>query len=443
MYASLRAEKPDVSQYLSEMKSSAGTSLAQVPSHSLLSAREDDPDTFERPTSPSARRKTLFDALGQLRLPFRHNNAANGSQPTNASRSVSGTSTSSTDSELLQTPGRQLGTSHSVGMMSQSGELALGPFEWEGAGGKAQLHDELSPDLRTTSAASTGSLLSTNRKAEPNTLNSINERLSSQDLASLSALLTALINRRDVRLTESWKSFACIRENDMDKRTETLERAQWQRKGLADLFDREERPESHEQLKSRLKLRKSRSYAGDMAEAHAGETVEQTQAAEPEKTMDAAPPAEEETEPQSAPKEQVATASSEEESGPTPVESEAPTPRPQPTKDQAIEPSAVTPELTGDIDATIKRAVLGRRLVTKDNFEPIRVLGKGCAGKVGHSSILSCTGAHVFRQVLLVRHKNTRLVYAMKVIVKRAVFAHQELKHTLVSNDCRSIEKWL
>lgn len=38
-------------------------------------------------------------------------------------------------------------------------------------------------------------------------------------------------------------------------------------------------------------------------------------------------------------------------------------------------------------------------------------------------------------QVLLVRQKNTRLVYAMKVIVKRAVFAHQELKHTLVSPD--------
>jgi serine/threonine protein kinase len=52
--------------------------------------------------------------------------------------------------------------------------------------------------------------------------------------------------------------------------------------------------------------------------------------------------------------------------------------------------------------------------VTVDDFEMIRVLGKGCAGKV-----------------LLVRHKPTTGLFAMKSIHKRHVLAHQELQHTL------------
>lgn len=52
--------------------------------------------------------------------------------------------------------------------------------------------------------------------------------------------------------------------------------------------------------------------------------------------------------------------------------------------------------------------------VTVDDFEMIRVLGKGCAGKV-----------------LLVRHKPTQGLFAMKSIHKRHVLAHQELQHTL------------
>lgn len=44
----------------------------------------------------------------------------------------------------------------------------------------------------------------------------------------------------------------------------------------------------------------------------------------------------------------------------------------------------------------------------------IRVLGKGCAGKV-----------------LLVRYKKTNDHYALKAITKRHVLAHQELQHTL------------
>ena len=52
--------------------------------------------------------------------------------------------------------------------------------------------------------------------------------------------------------------------------------------------------------------------------------------------------------------------------------------------------------------------------VAVDDFEMMRVLGKGCAGKV-----------------LLVRHKKSENIYALKAITKRHVLAHQELQHTL------------
>ncbi|RXW17595.1 hypothetical protein EST38_g8259 [Candolleomyces aberdarensis] len=54
------------------------------------------------------------------------------------------------------------------------------------------------------------------------------------------------------------------------------------------------------------------------------------------------------------------------------------------------------------------------RKVVIDDFEMMRVLGKGCAGKV-----------------LLVRHKTTTGLFALKAITKRHVLAHQELQHTL------------
>ena len=56
----------------------------------------------------------------------------------------------------------------------------------------------------------------------------------------------------------------------------------------------------------------------------------------------------------------------------------------------------------------------GQRKVAIDDFEMMRVLGKGCAGKV-----------------LLVRHKMSSDLYALKAITKRHVLAHQELQHTL------------
>jgi len=54
------------------------------------------------------------------------------------------------------------------------------------------------------------------------------------------------------------------------------------------------------------------------------------------------------------------------------------------------------------------------RKVNVNDFEMMRVLGKGCAGKV-----------------LLVRHRSTADLFALKAITKRHVLAHQELQHTL------------
>lgn len=55
-----------------------------------------------------------------------------------------------------------------------------------------------------------------------------------------------------------------------------------------------------------------------------------------------------------------------------------------------------------------------QRKVCIDDFEMMRVLGKGCAGKV-----------------LLVRQRSTAELFALKAITKRHVLAHQELQHTL------------
>ncbi|KDQ15602.1 hypothetical protein BOTBODRAFT_54499 [Botryobasidium botryosum FD-172 SS1] len=61
-----------------------------------------------------------------------------------------------------------------------------------------------------------------------------------------------------------------------------------------------------------------------------------------------------------------------------------------------------------------KRRKKVAKKVGVDDFEMLRVLGKGCAGKV-----------------LLVRHRKSTSLYALKAITKRHVLAHQELQHTL------------
>ena len=63
---------------------------------------------------------------------------------------------------------------------------------------------------------------------------------------------------------------------------------------------------------------------------------------------------------------------------------------------------------------TVPKPKKSSRKVVIDDFEMLRVLGKGCAGKV-----------------LLVRYKPSGDLYALKAITKRHVLAHQELQHTL------------
>jgi serine/threonine protein kinase len=54
------------------------------------------------------------------------------------------------------------------------------------------------------------------------------------------------------------------------------------------------------------------------------------------------------------------------------------------------------------------------RKMRVSDFEVMRVLGEGCAGKM-----------------LLVRHKSRSDLYALKAITKRHVLMHQQLQHTL------------
>lgn len=84
---------------------------------------------------------------------------------------------------------------------------------------------------------------------------------------------------------------------------------------------------------------------------------------------------------------------------------------------------ATTPSDTGkrrkkgrksDASRSTNKRVKPPRKVCIGDFEMLRVLGKGCAGKV-----------------LLVRHKPTTDLFALKAITKRHVLAHQELQHTL------------
>ncbi len=101
------------------------------------------------------------------------------------------------------------------------------------------------------------------------------------------------------------------------------------------------------------------------------------------------------------------------------------------------EPESTPVDFQEDLQVTtqkrVKRGRSGSK-VTVDDFELIRVLGKGCAGKV-------CLGGRVSRlllidhfssQVVLVKHKALGGLFAMKAIIKRHVIAHSELQHTLV-----------
>ncbi|KIR60119.1 AGC protein kinase, partial [Cryptococcus bacillisporus CA1873] len=74
------------------------------------------------------------------------------------------------------------------------------------------------------------------------------------------------------------------------------------------------------------------------------------------------------------------------------------------------------PPLTPKHEASTSDASMkSNRYMTKlEDFELIRVLGKGCAGRV-----------------LLVKHSQHNTIHAMKAISKRSVFTHDELKRTM------------
>ena len=78
------------------------------------------------------------------------------------------------------------------------------------------------------------------------------------------------------------------------------------------------------------------------------------------------------------------------------------------------QPRRVRKKRSASTVAIPKEPKKSQRKVVIDDFEMMRVLGKGCAGKV-----------------LLVRHKQTSDLFALKAITKRHVLAHQELQHTL------------
>ena len=78
------------------------------------------------------------------------------------------------------------------------------------------------------------------------------------------------------------------------------------------------------------------------------------------------------------------------------------------------QPRRARKKRSGSTVAIPKEPRKSQRKVVIDDFEMMRVLGKGCAGKV-----------------LLVRHKQTSDLFALKAITKRHVLAHQELQHTL------------
>ena len=74
-----------------------------------------------------------------------------------------------------------------------------------------------------------------------------------------------------------------------------------------------------------------------------------------------------------------------------------------------------TSETTEDDDSSVASEPKERsKKVAIDDFAMMRVLGKGCAGKV-----------------LLVRHKHTSDLFVLKAITKRHVLAHKELQRTL------------
>ena len=74
----------------------------------------------------------------------------------------------------------------------------------------------------------------------------------------------------------------------------------------------------------------------------------------------------------------------------------------------------------------------GRRIgiPVLEDFELVRVIGKGCAGRVSQVSTSIRWLSGYWPQVMMVRHTETAKIHAMKAISKRSVLTYDELDHT-------------
>ncbi|KAJ7292702.1 kinase-like protein [Mycena rebaudengoi] len=209
---------------------------------------------------------------------------------------------------------------------------------------------------------------------------------------TLAAYLTTVSNTPTMRQARVWKRFVRVRTDDLESvrveraikrvRSDLASHGVRNKENVAVAVEEEAPPVPEEPVPED-------PPATDTAR------IPRSQSADPDKRLSRAFTQDEET-PQTDPEEMTSSQTGE-------------------TDDSSI---STTGHATQPKKRASKKKLLGPRKSTRkvviDDFEMMRVLGKGCAGKV-----------------LLVKHKTTADLYALKAITKRHVLAHQELQHTL------------
>ncbi|KAF9059960.1 hypothetical protein BDP27DRAFT_1340434 [Rhodocollybia butyracea] len=221
---------------------------------------------------------------------------------------------------------------------------------------------------------------------------------------ALAAYFTTVANLQPVRQARAWKRFVRVRTDDLE--STRVERAiKRVRSDLAAHGGAHIAPVITEEKPKELP---------DVPEP-AQEEAALPPSPSPVVDLTSTPRVSEEQQPSSQPQPQPQT--------PTTTEAPAPRMSPVPCDESSSISTAARSKSTrkkrketssGSLNGSALVKKKSQRKVVVDDFEMLRVLGKGCAGKV-----------------LLVRHKATTDLYAMKAITKRHVLAHQELQHTL------------